>query len=43
VLFGVAMTASALVARLRVDRARTYLAQVGLLMGFAVVFALIGS
>jgi formate hydrogenlyase subunit 4 len=43
VLFGLAMTASALLARLRVDRARNYLAQVALLMGFAVVFALIGS
>jgi hypothetical protein len=43
VLFGIAMAASALLARLRVDRARAYLAQVGLLMGFAVGFALIGS
>jgi formate hydrogenlyase subunit 4 len=43
VLFGLTMAASALLARLKVDRARAYLAQVGLLMGFAVVFALIGS
>jgi formate hydrogenlyase subunit 4 len=35
--------ASALVARLRVDHARAWLVQVGLLMAFAIVFALIGS
>jgi formate hydrogenlyase subunit 4 len=43
VVFALAALASALVARLRVDQARAYLMQVGLLMGFAVVFALIGA
>jgi formate hydrogenlyase subunit 4 len=42
-LFGLAAAASALVARLRVDHTRALLTQVGLLMGFAVVFALIGA
>ncbi len=42
-LFVVAAAASALVARLRVDHARAYLAQVTLLLGFALVFALIGA
>ena len=42
-VFGVAMTASALFARLRMDRVRVYLAQVGLLMGSALAFAWIGS
>jgi formate hydrogenlyase subunit 4 len=43
VLFGLAAAASALVTRLKVDHARAFLVQVGLLMGFAVVFALIGA
>jgi formate hydrogenlyase subunit 4 len=43
VLFAVSSAASALVARLRIDHTRAYLMQVGLLMGFAVVFALIGA
>jgi formate hydrogenlyase subunit 4 len=43
VLFGLAAGASVLFARLRVDHARTLLTQVGLLMGLAVVFALIGA
>jgi formate hydrogenlyase subunit 4 len=43
VLFGVASVASALVARLRVDLTRAFLGQVGLLMGFAVVLALVGD
>ena len=42
-VFALAAVASALVTRLRVDHARAYLVQVGLLMGFAVVFALIGA
>ena len=42
-VFGLAAVASALVTRLRVDQARAFLVQVGLLMGFAVVFALIGA
>jgi formate hydrogenlyase subunit 4 len=42
-LFVLVAGASALLARLRVDHARAYLVQVGLLMGFAVVFALIGA
>lgn len=42
-VFGVAAVASALIARLRIDHARGYLLQVGMLMGSAVVFALIGS
>lgn len=42
-LFGVAAALSALVARLKVDHARAYLAQVALLMGSALVFALIGA
>jgi formate hydrogenlyase subunit 4 len=42
-LFGLAAAASALVARLRVDHTRALLTQVGLLMGFAIVFALIGA
>ena len=43
VLFAVSSVLSALVARLRVDHVRVFLLQVGLLMLFAVVFALIGS
>jgi formate hydrogenlyase subunit 4 len=43
VLFGLAATASVLVARLRIDHVRAYLVQVGLLMVFALVFALIGA
>jgi formate hydrogenlyase subunit 4 len=43
VLFGAAAGASALFARLRVDHVRTLLTQTGLLMGLAVVFALIGA
>ena len=43
ILFGAASAASALVARLRVDLTRTFLTQVGLLMGFAVVLALVGD
>jgi formate hydrogenlyase subunit 4 len=43
VLFLVTSAASALVARLRIDRVRTYFTQVGLLMVFALVFALIGA
>lgn len=43
VVFGIAMTASALLARLRVDRVRAYLMEVALLMGSAVAFAWIGS
>jgi formate hydrogenlyase subunit 4 len=42
-VFTLAAGASALLARVRVDHARAYLVQVGLLMGFAVVFALIGA
>lgn len=42
-LFLLVAVASALVARLRVDHARAWLVQVGLLMGFAIVFAIIGS
>lgn len=43
VLFAAAALLSALVARLRIDHVRGYLVQVGLLMVFAVVFALIGA
>lgn len=43
VVFVVVAAASALVARLRVDHARAFLVQVGLLMTFAIVFALIGA
>jgi formate hydrogenlyase subunit 4 len=43
VLFTLAAAAGTLMTRLRVDHARAYLVQVGLLMGFAVVFALVGS
>lgn len=43
VLFVVVAAASALVARLRIDHARAFLVQVGLLMTFAIVFALIGA
>lgn len=42
-LFLVVAAASALVARLRVDHTRSFLVQVGLLMTFAIVFALIGA
>jgi formate hydrogenlyase subunit 4 len=42
-VFGLAALAGAVVARLRLDHARAWLAQVGLVMGFAVVFALIGA
>jgi formate hydrogenlyase subunit 4 len=42
-MFAVAAVLSALVARLKVDHARAYLAQVALLMGSALVFALIGA
>jgi formate hydrogenlyase subunit 4 len=42
-LFAAAALLSALIARLRIDHARGYLVQVGLLMVFAVVFALIGA
>jgi formate hydrogenlyase subunit 4 len=42
-IFVVAAAASALVARLRIDYARAFLTPVGLLMVFAVVFALIGA
>lgn len=43
VLFALASAMSALVARLRIDHVRAFLVQVGLLMVFAVVFALIGA
>jgi formate hydrogenlyase subunit 4 len=43
VVFVIAAAASALFARLRVDHARAFLTPVGLLMVFAVVFALIGA
>lgn len=42
-VFVLVAVASALVARLRVDHARAWLVQVALLMGFAIVFAIIGS
>lgn len=42
-LFVVAAAASVLVARLRIDHVRAFLVQVGLLMAFALVFALIGA
>jgi formate hydrogenlyase subunit 4 len=42
-LFAAAAVASALLARLRVDFVRAFLAPVALLMGFAIVFALIGA
>ena len=42
-LFALAAAVSALVARLRVDRARVLLWQVSLLAGFAIVFALVGA
>ena len=41
-LFALSAAAGVLFARLRVDRGRAYLAQIGLVMGFAVAFALIG-
>jgi formate hydrogenlyase subunit 4 len=43
VLFSLVAAASALFPRLRVDHTKSLLAQVGLLMGFAIVFALIGA
>jgi formate hydrogenlyase subunit 4 len=42
-LFAIAAVLSALVARLRIDHARAWFTQVGLLLGFALVFALIGA
>jgi formate hydrogenlyase subunit 4 len=42
-LFGLLAVASALVARLRIDHTRALLTQTALLMGFAVMFALIGA
>lgn len=42
-VFALAAVASALVTRLRVDLARAYLVQVGVLMGFAVLFTFIGN
>jgi formate hydrogenlyase subunit 4 len=42
-LFGAAAALSALVARLRIDHVRVFFVQVGLLMTFAMVFALIGA
>ena len=42
-VFGLAMTASALLARLRLDFVRAYLAEAGLLMGAALAFAWIGA
>jgi len=43
ILFGASSVLSALLARLRIDHVRAYLVQVGLLMVFAIVFALIGA
>ena len=42
-LFALASALSALMARLRVDTVRAYFVQVGLLMAFALVFALVGA
>jgi formate hydrogenlyase subunit 4 len=42
-LFALSSALSVLMARLRIDHVRAFLVQVGLLMGFAVVFALIGA
>jgi formate hydrogenlyase subunit 4 len=42
-VFGVAAALSVMVARMRLDHARAYLFQVALLMGSALVFALIGA
>jgi formate hydrogenlyase subunit 4 len=42
-LFVLASTLSALLARLRIDHVRAYFVQVGLLMTFALAFALIGA
>ena len=43
VLFGVLSVLSTLVARLRIDQARVFLVQIGLLMLFAFTFAVIGA